>query len=389
MAPERFIASRLRFEGRMSAVAVAVSFFIMILAVSVSSGFRSEIRSSIAGISGDVMLTSRSMNYMAGDDPVHAPDAFLAVLDSMPEVTEVVPVIYRAGIVKTGSDVQGVIFKGVPGGEESSDEMVASIPSRLGEILALGPGDKMTAYFVGDKVKLRRFEVTSVYNEAVRTDDKMVVNVPLEVLRRLNDWNKGEVSAYEVMLGDKFRGRKQMEEIASEIGFLSISMSSADEEPLLARSAPQRYYRLFDWLDLIDLNVVVILILMTVVAGFNMISGLLILLFRNVSTIGTLKAMGMTDKGIASVFQRLSSTLVLKGMAIGNAVALLFCFLQGKTHLLKLNPENYFVSFVPVAVDFPLILIADAVAYVGIMLLLQIPCLFISKVDPAVTVATK
>lgn len=389
MAPERFIASRLRFEGRMSAVAVAVSFFIMILAVSVSSGFRSEIRSSIAGISGDVMLTSRSMNYMAGDDPVHAPDAFLAVLDSMPEVTEVVPVIYRAGIVKTGSDVQGVIFKGVPGGEESSEEMVASIPTRLGEILALGPGDKMTAYFVGDKVKLRRFEVTSVYNEAVRTDDKMVVNVPLEVLRRLNDWNEGEVSAYEVMLGDKFRGRKQMEEVASEIGFLSISMSSADEEPLLARSAPQRYYRLFDWLDLIDLNVVVILILMTVVAGFNMISGLLILLFRNVSTIGTLKAMGMTDKGIASVFQRLSSTLVLKGMAIGNAVALLFCFLQGKTHLLKLNPENYFVSFVPVAVDIPLILIADAVAYVGIMLLLQIPCLFISKVDPAVTVATK
>ena len=128
---------------------------------------------------------------------------------------------------------------------------------------------------------------------------------------------------------------------------------------------------------------------MAIVAGFNMISGLLIMLFRNISTIGTLKALGMTDKGIGRVFLRVASNLVLKGMLIGNALALIFCFIQGKTHFLKLNPENYFVSFVPVAVDIPMILVADVVAYIIIMLLLLLPCLFISKVDPAQTMRTQ
>ena len=128
---------------------------------------------------------------------------------------------------------------------------------------------------------------------------------------------------------------------------------------------------------------------MTVVAGFNMISGLLILLFRNISTIGTLKSMGMGNRAIGGVFLRLSARIVAAGMLAGNAFALLFCFIQNSTHLIKLNPENYFVSFVPVSVNLPLVLIVDAVAFGIIMLLLLIPTLFISKVDPAVTVRVK
>ena len=125
---------------------------------------------------------------------------------------------------------------------------------------------------------------------------------------------------------------------------------------------------------------------MTVVAGFNMISSLLILLFRHTSTIGTLKAMGMTDRDISSVFLRVSSNLVLKGMAAGNAAALLFCLVQGVTHAIKLDPANYFVSFVPVHVNPLLIVGADLVSFAVILLLLLIPCLFISRVDPATTV---
>ena len=147
-----------------------------------------------------------------------------------------------------------------------------------------------------------------------------------------------------------------------------------------------RYPQIFDWLDLLDFNVLFILILMTLVAGFNMISGLLILLFRNISTIGLLKTLGMTDRSIAAVFLRASSSLVLKAMAIGNGVAFLLCLLQSTTHLLKLNPENYVVSFVPVHLDIPMILAADLAAYGAIMLLLLIPSLFISRVDPAQTV---
>ena len=147
-----------------------------------------------------------------------------------------------------------------------------------------------------------------------------------------------------------------------------------------------RYPQIFDWLNLIDFNVLFILVLMTIVAGFNMVSGLLILLFRSISTIGTLKSVGMTDRSIAKVFLRVASRIVWKGMAIGNGIALLFCVLQRETHLLKLNPQNYFVSFVPVHLNLPAILVADAAAYIVIMLLLLIPCLFISRVDPAQTV---
>jgi lipoprotein-releasing system permease protein len=128
---------------------------------------------------------------------------------------------------------------------------------------------------------------------------------------------------------------------------------------------------------------------MTVVAGFNMISGLLIMLFENISTIGLLKAIGMNDRAISKVFMSSSAVLVLKGMAIGNALALTFCLIQDKTHILKMNPENYFVSFVPVDVNVGAVIAADLISFAVILLLLLIPTIFISKVDPAQTVRVK
>ena len=154
----------------------------------------------------------------------------------------------------------------------------------------------------------------------------------------------------------------------------------------MATAAQDRYPQLFAWLNLLDFNVLFILILMTVVAGFNMISGLLIVLFRNIPTIGTLKTLGMGDRTISAVFLRVASGVVLKGMAVGNILALLFCLIQGTTHLIRLNPENYFVSYVPVHVNLPLILGADLVSLLAIMALLTLPTLFISRVDPATTV---
>jgi lipoprotein-releasing system permease protein len=177
-----------------------------------------------------------------------------------------------------------------------------------------------------------------------------------------------------------------MQAKTDEIGTIVLMHADEDDDALVASSLLDKYPQLFDWLNLIDFNALAVLLLMTVVAGFNMISGLLILLFRNISTIGTLKAMGMTDKSISSVFLRISSNLVLKGMLIGNAVALALCAVQSATHVLKLNPENYFISYVPLKVNVPMILLADALAYGVIMLLLLIPTGFISKVDPAVTV---
>ena len=146
------------------------------------------------------------------------------------------------------------------------------------------------------------------------------------------------------------------------------------------------YPQIFDWLGLLDFNVAVILILMTLVAGFNMVSGLLIMVLRNISTIGTLKTMGMRDGDIGKVFVRSGAVAAFKGMLWGNALALLFCLVQGTTHLIPLDPENYFVSFVPVHVSIPGILLADAAAYAGILLLLWLPARLISRIDPSKTV---
>lgn len=380
-----FISRKLRFKGKTAMVSIAVSFLVMILAVSISSGFRKELRDNVSAISGDIQITSSSLNYVSEDSPISSIPPSLDAIRAVDGVESIEPAVYRAGIVKKDDNIHGVLFKGVSASDSTSSLQV-SIPSKLSDLLGLKEGDDLIAYFVGERVKMRKFKVASIYRSLVEADDNLLVYASLSDLQRLNSWEQDEVSALEITLADHFRSRSRISMKTDEIGTLALLMADAEDDDLIATPITDKYSRIFDWLDLIDLNVMVILILMTVVAGFNMISGLLILLFQNISTIGILKSMGMTDRSISELFLRVSSNLVLKGMAIGNILALLFCALQSSTHFIRLNPENYFISFVPVSVNVPMILLADLLAYVGIMLLLLLPTLFISKVDPAQTV---
>lgn len=385
MKVEGFIAGRLRFKGRIAAVSIAVSFFVMILSVAVSSGFRKEIRCGASSFCGDIQLTSVSMDYINEDSPINARPSFYGSLESLQGVKTISPAIYRAGIVKKDDSIHGVIFKGIEGADSLSG-LGVRVPSHLCELLGLGVGDRLTSYFIGENVKVRNFTVREVYDGLVDIGDALMVYASIDDMRRLNGWDSLQVSALEITLEDAYKSGPMMSEMTSEVGSIALLSASDDDDTLLAASVKDKYPQVFNWLDLIDFNVLFILLLMTVVAGFNMISGLLILLFQNISTIGTLKSMGMTDRSIAGVFLRVSSVLVLKGMAVGNALAFLFCGIQSATHLIKLNPDNYFVSFVPVSINVPMTLLADAGAYAAIMLLLLIPCIFISKVDPAQTV---
>lgn len=347
----------------MAVIATAISFFVIILAVAVSSGFRQEIRDGLSYMAGDIRLD---------DDPyVNADSTLIASIKGTSGVKDAVPVIYRAGIVKNGTDIQGVMVKGIPGRDSS---LSVSIPSRLSRELGLKAGDPMLTYFVEERLKVRKFIVESVYECPVETEESMIVFAPIEDIRRLNGWEGEEASAIEVTLNDS--GKDAADEVAYILGA---------KTSLYPNTIRSEYPQLFGWLDLLDFNVVVLLILMTVVAGFNMISGLYILLFRNVSTIGILKTLGMTDRAISEVFLRVAARIVAIGMAAGNALALVFCIVQNSTHIIKLNPENYFLSSVPAKIDLPFILAADAASFCAIMLLLLIPTLFIAKVDPAQT----
>jgi lipoprotein-releasing system permease protein len=397
MKASSFIAGKLHFSGTIVMASIAISFLIMIIAVSISSGFRHEVRNGISFVSGDVQLVPVDMNYYADAEPIPAKPSYYSKLDTITGLKAIYPVVYRAGMVKFGSQISGVLFKGLP--EEpsllataglvpavDSSSLEVSIPDKLAKALSLKEGDDMLTYFVGERVKVRKFHIRTIYKGLLNVGDNQIVYAHLSDMQRLNGWDSNQVSALEFVLNSKYRNSLQTKQVSDEIGSISRMFIADDEPTLVATSALDKYPQIFDWLQLIDSNVFFILILMTIVAGFNMVSGLLIMLFRNISTIGTLKTLGMTDKQISNVFLRVASRLIFKGMLIGNAVALFLCGLQGLTHLIKLDPDNYSVSFIPIHLDPMLIFGADAAAYVVIMVLLLIPSLFISRVDPADTV---
>jgi len=378
-----FISRKLKFQGKIAVATTAIASFVIIISVAVSSGFRKELRSGIASISGDIRLTSPDLNYVNESSPVRSDASYIPSIDSLEGVASIVPAVYRAGIVKTDENIHGVLFKGV---QDGGDSLSASIPQRLSAILGVNAGDDLTAYFIGEKVKARKFHIKSVYEDVLGSDDKLLIITGLSDMQRLNGWSPDEVSAIEIRLEDKYRDPVLLREMTQEVGARVLFNTPEDEDTVVASSALNMYPEIFSWIELIDFNVYFVLILMILVAGVNMISSLLIMLFRNISAIGTLKSVGMTDRSIAAVFLKVASSAVIRGMVIGNVVALLFCLVQGTTHLISLNPENYFVSFVPVHIDIVLVLVADIISYLAMMLFLLLPCLFVSGVDPAKTV---
>lgn len=386
-----FIAGRLRFKGKIAMMCIAVSFLVMIIAVSVSSGYRHEIRSALSSLSGDVMIARPDQNIFNEEAPIEVSPAYLPFLHDVHGVRTIAPAVYRSGIVRHDGNMYGVVLKGLPDGVVRADsvELGVSIPSRLAEMTGLKEGDRMLTYFIGAKTKVRQFTVASVYETLAATDDKHLVYASNADLQRLNGWTEDQVSAIEIVLDRDSASEDDVRRAAEEAGMLIYAFSDDDEESVIAVSSVSKYPQLFSWLDLIDFNVFFILLLMTVVAGFNMISGLLIMLFEHVSTIGLLKSLGMSDRSIAKVFLSVSASVVAKGLLIGNALALLFCVIQDTTHLIRLDPVNYYVSYVPVNVDPGYLLTVDLVSFLAIMVLLLIPCLFISRVDPADTMRVK
>ena len=236
--------------------------------------------------------------------------------------------------------MHGVVLKGVPSHPEFIDSVSlgVSVPRKLASASGLKVGDRMLTYFIGEEMKVRQFNVIDIHDSMVETDDRYIVYASLSDIQRLNGWDESQVSAIEIYLAEGIDSEREINEATQEIGTI-INLYQEDRD-MIATSSVSRYPQLFGWLSLIDFNVGFILLLMTIVAGFNMISGLLIMLFEHISTIGLLKSLGMTDKSIAKVFLSASAVLVGKGMAIGNGLAFVFCLIQKTTHVLKLNPEN-------------------------------------------------
>lgn len=381
-----FIARRLSYKGRLVTAAVAVSFLVVIIAVAVSAGFRHEIREGISKMAGDVLLTSPDFNYLDEKSPLSVNQSYLPKLDSLEGVEKVSPVICRAGIVRHNEEIYGVMVKGVEGGVEQDIALAVAVPAPMAEVTGIKKGDRLLTYFIAENVKVRQFNVVDIYEPLVRVDDRFLIYADISDLRRLNGWTDDQTSMFEVVLSDEFSDREGLELKAAQIEDVIYENASDEDDLLRTFSSAKRYPQIFDWFGVIDFNALFVLMLMIAVAGVNMITGLLIMLFENVSTIGLLKSIGMRNWAIARVFLLNATALVLKGMLIGNILAFAFCLVQDATHFIALDPVNYFVSYVPIHLDMATILLADAVAFASIIVLMLVPSLFVLRVDPAKSV---
>ena len=363
----RYIAAKIRRDGgdesqsaRMGGVSsaiglisVAVSIFVIIVAVCVLMGFRKEIRSMTSAYMGSLTLVAPGQNPMNEEYPFSGNISFLGKLDSLPGVLHHQRVAYCSGLVKTDDNIYGAHFKGVDSlynfsffagkltggcvpdyrGRISSDVMLAA---RLAHQMGYGVGDELTVYFISDDVKVRKFTICGLFDAQMENIDKTLVMCDIRQVQRLNGWDSDEVSSIEIMVGERSNIDRELELVRN----LVYEESTDDDPALFVTSVKQLFPNLFDWLNLLDFNVVAILLLMIVVAGFNMISSLLIILFRNISSIGLLKAMGMTSKGVSTVFRYVALDIVGKGLAIGTVLAVAVCAIQKHFRLMTLDPDN-------------------------------------------------
>ena len=381
-----YLAGKMKFKGKLAMWSIALSFLIMIVSISVSSGFRTEIRTALSEASGDIHIEPLHVGRDGIAATLNADPAYLEEVRKLDGILSVEPVVYKGAMVKNQDLVHGFVMKGIEGMNRDSSSLCVSLPAALASMMGLETGDRMLTYFVEDQVKVRKFKVVDIYESALASEDYLVAYADIKDLQRLSGpEGASRVSAFEVKVAPGFQGRKALEEKTLEVSDILARQTSEKDDTAVASHLYNRFPSMMDWLDLIDFNVLFILGLMVVVASFNMISGLLIILFENISTIGLLKALGMKTKAIMRIFLYGSGRIVLKGMLIGNVAALFFCLIQQWTGILTLDPVNYFLSEVPVHLNFWTLIGCDILAAVVIMVVLLLPSLFISRVDPAQT----
>ena len=403
MRAERFIAAKLSDgDGRLSRtsntiawVSVCLSIAIMIIAIAVVAGFKSEIRARATGFMGSVMLVQPGQSPINALYPFSETLSYRAKLAATPGITGVSGVAWRSGLIKTDENIDGLYFKGVDSLYDFSfftNCLVdGSLPDYHGRIsndillsrttaskLGFHVDDDVVVYFIGDEVKVRKFHLCGLYDAGLEEIDTKMAVADRRHVQRLNGWASDEVSSIEIRI-DGNTSIEAMNERVEEVIFTSMQ---EDDRALFVTNVKKLYGHLFDWLSLLDFNVLMILLLMVAVAGFNMISAILIILFEKISTIGLFKALGMTSREVSRVFLLRAGALVGKGMLWGNILGIGLCLIQKYTRIIKLDPANYFVNAVPIRLSFGEILLLNLVAAILIMAIISLSSRFISRISP-------
>lgn len=362
---------------------------VMLLAIAIMKGFKSEIREKVRGFNGDIEIIKYDLNSSYENSPFVLDEAHFKSIKEIDNVISCVPFATKPGIIRANEEVEGVVFKGldetykwddfskilVSGNvidfKDKDAEKKILISENIANKLNLKVGDNFLMYFVQESLRKRKFEIAGIYSTGIDEVDKTYVIGDIGLIKKLNKWEDGEVGGYEIRVKD----------------FNQIEQNSYDISDVLppqfkSISIVDNYSTIFDWLSLLDVNAQVVLLLMLVVAVINMISALLIMILERTHMIGLLKALGESNWGIRKIFLYNAFYLVGAGMLLGNLIGLGLGYLQQKTQFFKLDEASYYMSFIPVKFETFDILMINAGTLIICLLVLILPSMLASKISP-------
>ena len=401
------IATRLYFseqaEHRQSKPAVRVALagmivgvLVMILTICIVVGFKQTVTAKVAGFGAHIQVVSFDNNNTYDMQPIEVSDSLLLRLGSFPHVVQVAPFITKTGMIKTDSAFQGIVLKGTDYWSFFERNLMEGVlPVEPNEVLIsrimanrlqLGVGQSVLAYFVdGTDYRVRRFKIVGLYDTGFAQNDELFVVTTLSTARPLLSTFNSKLSTnifsgVEVLIDDF----AYLDQVADDIYFATVRrMDENGYNVYFVQTLQDQNPAIFAWLDLLDMNVVVIIILMLLVAGFNIVSGLIILILDGIQLIGTLKALGADNSFVRRVFLWQAALLIGKGVLYGNSIAFILASIQYKFHWIPLESATYYVSYVPIAFPWGWILALNGLTIGVSLLILLLPSMIITKISPA------
>lgn len=385
---------------RISTIAVALSLAVMIVAVAIITGFKEQIREKTIGFGSHIQIVNFDSNSSFETNPIESKQDFIPDIRKIKDVKHIQVFAIKPGIIKTDTEIQGVVLKGMSNdfdwtffskvlieGEilslpDSVPDNGAIISKTTAKRLQLKVGDTFDMFFVQEPPRARRFTVKGIYDTQMAEFDKLFVLADIRHIQRLNGWSPSQVTGFEVLV-DNF---DRLDYITLDIDDVVAFQFMEDGSRLRTQSIKDKYPQIFDWLGLQDLNVIILLILMLAVAGINMISGLLIIVLERTNMIGILKALGAENGLVRRIFIIQSGHIILRGLFWGNLVGLTLAFIQLKFEIVKLDEVNYYLSSVPINIKFVHVLLLNAGTFAVTLFMLLVPSMVVSRISPEKTI---
>ena len=368
---------------------ILIGVMVMIVAICVVVGFKQEVQRKVAGFGSHIQVVNFDNNATYELRPIDLSDSLLQKLRTLPHVKQVSLFASKPGIIKTDSAFQGIVFKGTDYWEYFADNLVEGrLPEAKNEViistvlanqLHLSTDDAILCYFVEEELRVRRLYIVGLYNTSMSEMDRLFVLGDIELVRQLNHWKPTQASGIEVLVDDL----RHLEVAADAVYFATANRLDEAGNAFYTQTLEQLNPQIFGWLDLLDMNVVIIILLMLCVSGFSIITGLIILILESVTLIGTLKALGANNRFVRRIFIYESILLVGKGMLWGNLLGLSIVALQYFTHLIPLDAATYYVSYVPMAFPWVWLLLLNIGVLLLAWLIMLAPSAIVSQISPA------